>query len=89
MIPADQNTIWTITKTATTLKIGRDGVELLTYTFAEADSVNVNCVSFWSKDTHSLKFLKSTGPHVNARATYFRAKPGATLLKQNFIHYRI
>ena len=53
-VPAEQIKIWTITETATSVKISCNEVDVFTYTFS--DSFRDECVSKWSNDTVKIKF---------------------------------
>ena len=66
--PAEQDKIWTISKTSTTLKIVCNGVEVLTYTFSE--STQGNCPIKWSQDVTGIQF-----PSGQA-ADGYRQQPG-------------
>ena len=77
LIPADQTIIWTITKTATTVKIECNEVEVITYSFS--DSADSACVTYWSRDTVFLYFNYGV-------SNEFRAKPG-TSFQCNFHRY--
>ena len=76
-LPTEQSKIWTITKTATTVEIVCNELEVLMFTFAEA--FNSDCLTFWSRDTEEVGF-RST----DTASDEFRAKPG-TLRKVNIL----
>ena len=67
--PAEQDKIWTISKTSTTLKIVCNGVEVLTYTFSE--STQGTCPIKWSQDVTGIMFGKA-----GQAADGYRQQPG-------------
>ena len=69
-LPAEQNKIWTITETATTVKIACNEVEVMTYTFSY--STMNDCVKRWATDSAVIRF---GGSHDTA-SDEFRAEPG-------------
>ena len=68
-LPAEQTKIWTITKTAITVKISCNEVEVLTYIFS--DSSRSACVTYWSSDTVKILFGST-----DTASDEFRALPG-------------
>jgi len=70
-LPAEQTKIWTITETATTLKIECNEKEVLTYTFSDSTRTT-ECVPQWSRDTAGLSFHQNE----DTASDMFRAKPG-------------
>ena len=54
-LPAAQDKIWTITKTATALKIECNDVEVLNFIFSKADYAD-RCASDYSKDVGIIEF---------------------------------
>ena len=68
-LPAEQTKIWTITKTATTVKISCNEVDLVTYPFS--DSSKSACVPTWSKDAEKIAFDSK-----DTASDEFRALPG-------------
>ena len=77
LIPAEQNKIWTITETATSVKIECNEVEVLTYTFTDS-SMSEECATGWSRDTTKIKFKLSanTNKVPDTASDEFRPKPG-------------
>ena len=68
-LPAEQDKIWTITKTATTLKIECNDVVVLDYTYSEADTPD-DCVAKYSQDVEKIKFWTD-----DAASDEYRARP--------------
>ena len=54
-LPAEQDKIWTITKTATALKIECNNVEVLNLVYSEADTPD-DCVAAYSQDVEKIVF---------------------------------
>ena len=59
---------WTITKTATTMSLSCNGVEIANYTFSE--STREECATKWSRDGVRLKFKGNDNASEE-----FRARP--------------
>jgi len=57
-LPVEQDKVWTITKTASALKVECNGVEVLNYLFSE--STKAECVTKWSKDVEQIRFAFDT-----------------------------
>ena len=57
-LPAEQTKIWTITETATSVKISCNEVDVLTYTFSDSSRTD-ECVLNWNRDTVKMKFITS------------------------------
>ena len=53
-LPVEQDKIWTITRTASALKVECNGVEVLNFLFSE--STDSRCVTWWSWDVGKIKF---------------------------------
>ena len=69
--PDEEDKTWTIRKTATTLSIECNGVEVLNYQFS--DSSNGNCVSKWGGDVVDKILFNSS---YDTASDSYRAKPG-------------
>ena len=69
--PAEQDKIWTITKTASAWKVECNGVEVLNFLFSESTrsicvttwSQDVGKITFYSQDTASDGYLPQPGIH--------------------------
>ena len=64
-LPTEQTKTWTLTETATTVKIECNGVEVATYILKSS------CASPWGKDTAKIYFH----PTHDTASDAFRAKP--------------
>ena len=67
-VPADQDKVWTITKTETALKIECNNVELLNLVYSEA--ADARCVNTMGQDVEKIKFASS-----DTLSEDFRTKP--------------
>jgi len=67
-LPVEQDKVWTITKTASAIKIECNGEEVLNYLFSE--SADTLCVTKWSQDLEQIKFFSDTASDA------YRAQPG-------------
>ena len=88
-MPVEDTRVWTITKTATSLALVCNGVEIFNYLFSE--STRSDCVPKWSGDKVKIKFRSSSSSIDNASDKY-RAKPTGRLslmlsLKSSFKEY--
>ena len=88
-MPVEDTRVWTITKTATSLVLVCNGVEIFNYLFSE--STNSDCVLQWSGDMVTIKFM-STTYGVDTASDKYRAKPTGRLslmlsLKSSFKAY--
>ena len=72
-LPAQLSKIWTITKTAKTLKIACNDVEMMIFTFSE--SAKDTCVPYFSRDVEKILFQK-----LDTASDEFRASnPGTKI----------
>jgi len=71
-MPVEDTRVWTITKTATSLALVCNGVEIFNYLFSE--SAKSNCVPKWSGDMVTIKF-RSSSNGIDTASDKYRAKP--------------
>ena len=71
-MPVEDTRVWTITKTATSLVLVCNGVEIFNYLFSE--SADSNCVPKWSGDMVTIEFMSDIS-RVDTASDKYRAKP--------------
>jgi len=77
-MPVEDTRVWTITKTATSLALVCNGVEIFNYLFSE--STNSACVTRWSGDMVTIRFMSSDNV-VDTASDKYRAKPTGNFLQ--------
>ena len=77
-MPVEDTRVWTITKTATSLALVCNGVEIFNYLFSE--SAKSNCVPKWSGDMVTIEFMSDIS-RVDTASDKYRAKPTGNSLQ--------
>ena len=73
-LPEEQNKTWTITKTATALKIECNDAEVLNLVYSESNYDSSSCVTRYSWDVEKIKFTSS-----DTASDEYRQEPASLL----------